>query len=156
MLTGFADSIKQGETISISSSGLNLQDLAGNDDSSLMGFAVTNHSTIDDIGPSVISAATSTDGLTIILTYDEAISAATDVGSDFYVSAGNAVTDQANFTRVTTTTVSGNTLSLVLSNAIASTDDVSIDYDDPTITGGAGVQDLAGNDALPQGLRGHQ
>ena len=74
-------------------------------------------------------------------------SAATDVGSDFYVSAGNAVTDQANFTRVTTTTVSGNTLSLVLSNAIASTDDVSIDYDDPTITGGAGVQDLAGNDA---------
>ena len=40
---------------------------------SLRGFEVINSSAVDGIAPTVISAATSTDGLTIILTYDEAI-----------------------------------------------------------------------------------
>ena len=72
-----------------------VQDSQGNDAASLSSTSVTNNSTVAGTPPTFSSAATSTDGTKVVLTYDEALSATTAAASDFTVTSGgsaNAVT----------------------------------------------------------------
>jgi len=97
----------------------------------------------DTIPPVFVSAATSTDGTTVILTYDEALDATNKAAvSDFTVSVAgndNAVTDVA---------VVGSTVELTLTTAITNGQAVTVSYTDPTPNNDElAIQDAAGNDA---------
>ena len=98
---------------------------------------------VDPVHPLFQSAATSIDGNTIVLVYNEALSATTAVPNDFVVT-NNGVSNQ-----VTAVIVSGSTVELTLATSIKNDEVVSLTYTDPT--GGDDVnaiQDAAGNDAV--------
>ena len=118
------------------------QDSAGNDAASLSSTAVTNNSTVDSVAPVFVSAATSSDGIKVILTYNEALNSTTAATTDFVVSIdGSAAT-------ISSVTVSGSTVELTLATAISIGQTVTIAYNDPTANDDANaVQDAAGNDA---------
>jgi uncharacterized repeat protein (TIGR02059 family) len=97
------------------------------------------------IAPTFISAATSTDGTKIILTYSETLATTTAAGSAFSVITGS------NANAVTGASVSGNTVVLTLTTTITSAQAVTVAYTAPTandtVATNAAVQDIAGNDA---------
>ena len=122
-----------------------IQDPAGNDAANLTNQTVTNASTVpDERAPEFVSAVTSSDGLKIILTFDE------DLDSGNGPVAGNfGVTVQGERRGVSTVTVSGKTVELGLTSAIAGLKAVTVAYTDPTpdVNDTKAIQDLAGNDA---------
>ena len=122
-----------------------IQDPAGNDASSLTDQAVTNASTVpDERAPEFLIAATSSDGLTIVLTFDEELDGGNGPRtSDF------AVTVQGERRNVSTATVSGKTVTLDLGSAITSGETVAVIYTDPTagVDDRNAIQDSVGNDA---------
>ena len=122
-----------------------IQDRTGNDAASLPNQTVTNASTVvDQQAPLFQSATTSSDGETIILTYDETLD------SVFKPSAGNFVVEVHEEPRdISSVNVSGKTVELELSRVINTDQPVTVAYTDPTqnVDDTLAIQDLAGNDA---------
>ena len=122
-----------------------IQDRTGNDAASLPNQTVTNASTVvDQQAPLFQSATTSSDGETIILTYDETLD------SVFKPSAGNFVVEVHEEPRdISSVNVSGKTVELELSRVINTDQPVTVAYTDPTqnVDDILAIQDLAGNDA---------
>ncbi|KWT64832.1 hypothetical protein APV28_4973 [Comamonas testosteroni] len=103
----------------------------------------TQNYTVDTAAPTLVSAVTNTDGSNLVLTYNEPLDPANPpVAGDFVVNVnGSPVT-------VTSVTVSGNTVTLILTTPVAIGDTVTASYTDPTAGNDtAATQDLAGNDA---------
>ena len=122
-----------------------IQDPAGNDAADLIDYEVKNVSAVSDgIPPEFQSVAMSTEGLTITLTYDEALKSANKPAT-----ANFAITVQGERRGVSTVTVSGLTVALGLGTAITSEQVVTVTYTDPTadVDDTNAIQDLAGNDA---------
>ena len=120
-----------------------IQDAAGNDATSLTSSTVNNTvSPPDTTAPSFSSAATSTDGAKVILTYNETLSSTTATASDFTVKVDDST---ATISGVAT---SGSTVELTLSSAVKNGQTVTVAYTDPTSGNDSNaVQDSAGNDA---------
>ena len=96
----------------------------------------------DKTAPTFSSAATSTDGTKIILTYDETLSSTTASTSAFTVSSGGVANP------VTAVAISGSTVELTLTNTIKKSETITVAYSDPTSSNDANaVQDSSGNDA---------
>ena len=126
-----------------------IQDAAGNDAADLSEATVTNESTVDDeIAPEFSSAAISSDGTTITLTYTEILK------SDAGPGATNFVVKVEGETRgVASVRVSGQDVQLRLSTPVTEQQNVTVSYFDPTTGDDANaIQDRAGNDAadLPE------
>ncbi|MDD2547704.1 MAG: SwmB domain-containing protein, partial [Burkholderiaceae bacterium] len=121
-----------------------VQDTAGNDAATLTTQTVTNK-VPDTTSPTFSKAETSTDGTKVILTYNEALSATTAAKEAFTVKIG----DTAN--AVTAVAVSGSTVELTLTSAVANGNSVTVAYAAPTPANAQAsnnaVQDTAGNDA---------
>ena len=123
-----------------------IQDRAGNDAASLS-EDVTNSSTVaDTTAPSFVRAVLSSDGGTIVLTYDEVLDATNTPGSsDFEVTVDEQTVDLSSDSPIT---VRGRTVALGLNSAVTADQDVKVSYDDPTISDDtSAIQDPAGNDA---------
>ena len=124
-----------------------IQDRAGNDAASLS-EAVTNASTVaDTTAPSFVRAVLSSDGGTIVLTYDEVLDAVNTPGtSDFAVTVDE---ESAALSSNSPVTVRGRTVALGLDSAVTADQDVSVTYTDPTdgVNDTYAIQDPAGNDA---------
>ena len=122
-----------------------IQDPAGNDAANLTSQAVTHASTVpDERAPKFVSAATSSDGLTIILTFDEDLDTQNKPRT-----ADFGVTVQGERRDVSTVSVSGKTVELGLGSAVTTGQTVTVTYTDPTadVDDTNAIQDLAGNDA---------
>jgi uncharacterized repeat protein (TIGR02059 family) len=117
-----------------------VKDLAGN---AYAGTSIYDFTTLDTIAPLFTSAVTSIDGLKLILTYGEVLSATTAAASAFTVKAnGIAVT-------VAGVIVSGKTVELNLSPVIQKGQTVTVAYTDPSVANDSNaVQDAVGNDAV--------
>ena len=132
----------EGIFVSYSAAATPIQDIAGNDAANLTDAAVTNNvpepTPSDTTAPAFVIADTTTDGLVIVLDYDEALdSGSTPSDIDFTVSSDTART-------VTGVEISGDTVRLTLDVAIAFEDIVTVSYvSDPA----GAIQDIAGNDA---------
>jgi len=119
-----------------------VKDSAGNKAASLSATSVTNNSTVDQTAPTLVSASTDVAGRTITLTYSETLGGMMAPRGAFAVRVGgvSCSIDGASY--------SGSTVSLGLACSIASGQEVTVAYTDPT--GGndsSAVQDSAGNDA---------
>lgn len=117
-----------------------LQDMAGNDVASIIAQPVTNQ--IDTLAPS-LTRVSFKDAKTLVLTFSEAL-AAQAVAVDAF-----AVSSAGNANRVTAVKVSGSTLELTLSSAVATGEATTLAYTAPAADAtatNAAVQDLVGND----------
>ena len=122
-----------------------IQDAAGNDAANLIDHEITNASTVlDRLAPLFQSAATSSDGAKIILTYDEVLNSAKPPAT-----ANFAVTVQGERRDVSTVAVVGKSVELELGSAITTGQTVFVTYTDPTagVDDDNAIQDRAGNDA---------
>ena len=98
---------------------------------------------LDSTAPSFSSAATSTDGTKVILTYDEALSSTTAAASTF------AVTTAGTANSVTAVAISGSTVELTLTNTVKNDQAVTVAYTDPSASNDTNaIQDAAGNDVV--------
>ena len=123
-----------------------IQDRSGNDAASLS-QAVTNSSTVaDTTAPSFVRAVLSSDGGTIVLTYDEVLDDAnTPSSGDFAVTVDE---QSAALSSSTPVSVRGRTVAVGLDSAVTADQDVSVTYTDPTAgNDNDAIQDPAGNDA---------
>ncbi len=151
-----ATAIGQGQAVTVgytaplasaATSNAAVQDSAGNDAATLAATtSVTNISTaaLDKTAPTFTSAATSADGLKLILTYNEALHATTAAITAFAVKVGGAAAT------VNSVAVNGSTVELTLATAIGQGQAVTVGYTAPlasAATSNAAVQDSAGNDA---------
>ena len=122
-----------------------IQDPAGNDAATLTNQSVANTSTVpDERAPEFESAAVSSDGLTLTLTYDENLDSGNGpVPADFVVSV------EGERRTVSTVTVSGTDVELRMASVITSFLNVAVTYTDPTVgvDDTKAIQDAAGNDA---------
>ena len=123
-----------------------VQDPAGNDAANLVNHMVSNASTVlDGLAPLFQSAATSSDGAKIIMTYDEVLDSANKPATaDFELEVQGERRD------VSAVTVTGKTVELTLGSAITTgADCLPVTYTDPTanVDDTNAIQDRAGNDA---------
>ena len=122
-----------------------IQDPAGNDAATLTNRSVSNTSAVPDVTPpEFVSAAVSSDGLTLTLTYDENLDSGNGPRSaDFVVSV------EGERRTVSTVTVSGTDVALRMASVITSDLTVAVTYTDPTVgvNDTKAIQDAAGNDA---------
>ena len=122
-----------------------IQDVAGNDSASLVDQVVANASTVlDEVAPVFQSAATSSDGAKIILTYDEILDWVLKPAiADF------AITVEGEARGASTVTVTGKTVELGLGAAVKTGQAVTVAYTDPTanVDDTNAIQDRTGNDA---------
>ena len=122
-----------------------IQDPAGNDAASLTDQMVTNASAVpDERAPDFLIAATTADGLMIVLTFDENLDSQNGPRtSDF------AVTVQGERQAASAVSVSGKTVTLDLDSAITTGETVAVIYTDPTagVDDRNAIQDSVGNDA---------
>ena len=122
-----------------------IQDVAGNDSTSLINQMVANASTVlDEFAPEFQSATTSSDGAKIILTYDEILDSANKPAT-----ANFEITVQGEARGASTVTVIGKTVELGLGSAVTTGQVVTVSYTDPTdgVDDTNAIQDRAGNDA---------
>ena len=122
-----------------------IQDPAGNDAASLTGQTVTNASAVpDERAPKFLIAATTSDGLMIVLTFDEDLD-----GQHGPRTSDFGVTVQGERQAASTVTVSGKTVTLELGTAITTGETVAVIYTDPTagVDDRNAIQDSVGNDA---------
>ena len=122
-----------------------IQDPAGNDAATLSNQSVANTSTVPDArAPEYESAAVSSDGLTLTLTFDENLDSGNGPRpADFVVSV------EGERRQVSTATVSGTDVALRMASVITSFLTVAVTYTDPTVgvNDTKAIQDSAGNDA---------
>ena len=140
-------------TTSLALSGGTIKDALGND-ATLTLPATANASAlagskaivIDTTAPVFSSAAVTSDGTQIILTYNSALSATTASTSSFAVTVAGASAT------ISTVATSGSTAVLTMSSRITTGQVVSFTYTDPTAGNDANAtQDIAGNDAATLG-----
>ena len=123
-----------------------IKDTAGNKAISLTSTSATNNSTVpggggSDVTPPVFqSAAISTNGLSLVLTYDETLSSTTATTSDFEVNVNSSPVT------VNAVTASGSAVTLTLAVAIQDGQTVAISYTQPA--GTDAIKDTAGNKAI--------
>jgi uncharacterized repeat protein (TIGR02059 family) len=113
------------------------------------GAAASLATTLTDTTPPVLqSAATSTDGRSLILVYNETLdNVNTPALNAFTVLTGTPPTPNA----VTALSVSGNVVTLTLTNAITAGAGINLAYADATPNNDMrAIQDVAGNDAATQ------
>jgi uncharacterized repeat protein (TIGR02059 family) len=105
-----------------------VQDAVGNDAATLVATTVTNSvaAPADITAPVFQSAATSTDGTKVILTYNEALSATTAAVGAFNVTTGG------NANAVTAVAVNGSTVVLTLTTAVTNGQAITVAYTDPS------------------------
>jgi uncharacterized repeat protein (TIGR02059 family) len=125
-----------------------IQDAVGNDSVSLATTNVTNNSTVDTIGPSLVSSRLDGTGTILTLTYDELIlnSAGATPGVGDYVVKADGQTIS-----VTNIAIDGLKVTLTLSPRVYPDQIKTVEYIAPTVnsgTGNAALQDAAGNDSL--------
>jgi uncharacterized repeat protein (TIGR02059 family) len=123
-----------------------MQDSAGNDVASFTAASqsVTNGSTMDTTGPTLVSRAVNAAGTKVILTYNEALNATTAASSAF------AVTVAGSSRTVSSVAVVGSTVELTLASVVERNHAVTVAYTAPasnTATSNLAVQDTIGNDA---------
>jgi uncharacterized repeat protein (TIGR02059 family) len=116
-----------------------IQDLAGNKAISLPITSATNGST-DTTPPVYQSAAISTNGLSLVLTYDESLSSTTATTSAFVVNVNSAPVT------VNAVTATGLEVTLTLAVAIQDGQTVAFAYTQPG--GTDAIKDTAGNKAI--------
>jgi uncharacterized repeat protein (TIGR02059 family) len=98
---------------------------------------------IDTTAPTISSAALNSSGTSIVLTYNETLSATTAASSAF------AISDSGTAVSVSSVTASGSTVTLALASTINIGRVVTLSYTDPTGSDDANaIQDSAGNDAI--------
>ena len=96
----------------------------------------------DTTAPSFSSAATSTDGAKVILTYNEVLSSTTAASSDFLVEVDGVTAT------ISDVAISGSTVELTLGSAVSSGQSVTVAFTDPTSNNDSNaIQDTSGNDA---------
>jgi uncharacterized repeat protein (TIGR02059 family) len=141
------------DTTSLALSGGTIKDALGNDatltlpaTSNASSLAGSKAIVIDTTAPVFASAAVTSDGTQIVLTYNSALSAATASTSSFVVTvAGSAAI-------ISTVATSGSTAVLTMSSRITTGQVVSFTYTDPTAGNDANAtQDTVGNDAATLG-----
>jgi uncharacterized repeat protein (TIGR02059 family) len=123
-----------------------IQDVYGNDAISINTTSITNTSTavVDRAVPVFQSAATTTNGTQIVLTYNEALSSTTALPADYTITL-NGMTFSP-----TAVSVSGSTVTLTVGTNIVAGESVSVSYTAHTSSGSttnSAIQDLSGNDA---------
>ena len=97
---------------------------------------------IDAWSPVYSSAAVSTDGRKIVLTYNETLNSTTAASSAF------TITVASTSATITSVAVSGSTIELTMARRITVSQAVTLAYADPTSGNDANaIQDIAGNDA---------
>ena len=124
-----------------------IQDRSGNDAASLSETVANDSTVADTTAPSFVRAVLSSDGGTIVLTYDEVLDAVrTPVAGVFVVTVDE---QPAALSSGTPVSVRGRTVNLGLANAVTADQDVSVTYTDPTdgVNDTNAIQDPAGNDA---------
>ncbi len=128
-----------------------LQDAAGNDTASF-------NQTLDTTAPSLVSANTGSDGLSVRLAYNDSLlspsSSSTPAIPAVAASAFKVFKSQGVEVVVSSVTVLNNEVSLVLASALSGTDTVTVFYVAPTANIGvanAALQDSTGNDAAALG-----
>ncbi|MEO0989189.1 MAG: SwmB domain-containing protein, partial [Cyanobacteria bacterium J06639_14] len=125
-------------TVDYTPGGTPVQDEAGNDAIALSAQAVTNNTAEPDTIAPVLQTAV-IDGMSLVLSYDEALDGASDpVVGDYVVSVNGVAAG------VSTVDADGTTVNLSLLTAVNAGDTVTVDY----TPGGTPVQDIAGNDAI--------
>jgi uncharacterized repeat protein (TIGR02059 family) len=133
-------------TASAATTNAAVQDTGGNDAATLAATtAVTNISTADKTAPAFTSATTSADGLKVILTYNEPLSATTAAKTAFAVKVDGVIAT------ISSVAVNGSTVELTLATSIGAGQAVTVGYKAPTAsaaTTNAAVQDTGGNDAV--------
>jgi uncharacterized repeat protein (TIGR02059 family) len=103
----------------------------------------------DTVAPQLLSAATSSDGKTIVLSYNEALGTSVPAASSMAVSVGSGTVAVSKVARGS----DGQSLELTLASAITSPQTVSVSYTAPAAVLSGGVdfstatKDLAGNRA---------
>ena len=98
---------------------------------------------VDTFAPQFDSAAVSSDGSKIILTYNESLSSTTSATSAF------AVTTDGSTNTVSAVAIDGSTVELTLNATVQNDQTVTVAYTDPSSSNDANaVQDSAGNDAV--------
>ncbi|MSZ56128.1 MAG: hypothetical protein F2594_02215, partial [Actinobacteria bacterium] len=124
-----------------------IQDIAGNDASSLATTTVSNNSTVDQTAPIFSSANLASNGLTLTLNYNETLRDPRALPGAFTV--------LVNGSPATVSSVAANgatsTVVLTLSSPVGSGRAVTIAYDAPAVDAGtsnSAIQDTAGNDAV--------
>ena len=119
-----------------------IQDSAGNDAATLSSTAVTNNSSVAGTAPTFVSAAISTDGTKLLLTYSETLFSTTAGPSAF------SVTTDGNANAVVAVAVSGSTVELTLTDSVKNDQTVTVAYSDPSgANDNNAIQDSHGNDA---------
>ena len=134
VVAGLANAVTTGQEVTVTytdpSTGDDssaIQDPAGNDAATLTDQAATNASTVPDgRAPEFVNAATSADGATIILTFDEILDSQRGPRT-----ANFGVTVQGEGREASTVTVNGKTVELGLGVAITTGQVVSVAYTDP-------------------------
>ena len=97
----------------------------------------------DVLAPVFQSAATTTDGTKVILTYNETLSNTTAAASAF------AVTDGGSAVTVSSVAVSGSTVELTMDSTLQVGTAITVAYTDPSGSDDANaIQDAAGNDSV--------
>ena len=117
-------------------------DTAVNATLSHTGAAADADHKVDGVRPTLLTAATSNTGATIILTFSETLRKTTALSGAFAVTVNTASRD------VESVAVNGEELTLTLASAVAHGETVTVGYTDPgTGDDWRAVQDLAWNDA---------
>lgn len=125
-----------------------IQDSAGLDAIGIKSATVTNNSTLtgpDLTAPVFQSAAVSSDGTKIVLTYDEALGATVAIAKAFTITVAKKPLV------ATSVAASGSTIELSLASTIKSSQAVTLSYKAPKSDAGTNnlaTQDTAGNDAI--------
>lgn len=122
-----------------------IQDTAGNDAISRLSQSASNSSTLDLTAPVFSSAAVSSAGTLLTLTYNETLFATTAPTSAFTVTAGGVTQT------ISSLSISTSTLRLSLASAIERGVVVTVSYAAPTPDGtnsNSAIQDAAGNDSI--------
>ena len=121
-----------------------IQDRAGNDADSLTPQDVTNSSTVaDTTPPRFVRAVMSTDGGSIVLTYNEVLDDSNQPATTAFT-----VTAAGQSAVISSVDVGGRDVAVNLTNTVASGAVVKVTYGDPTSNNDTNaIQDRAGNDA---------
>ena len=122
--------------------GGSIRDKAGNDAVLNIAPSVLSDHKVDGVKPVLQTAAVT--GTTLILTYDEALD---NTGSSSLASAFTVALATGTAPTVSTVAVSGQAVTLTLSQAVLSEDMVTLSYTAPTGTDATPIRDIVGNAA---------
>ncbi len=117
-----------------------LADASGNEVASFSDQAVDNN-TADTTAPA-LDGNPAMDGVTLVLTFDEALAAAANLAS----SAFTAKVGGSSVGLGGSPTISGKTVTLTLASAVAPGDSVTVSYDKPTSDNNNRLEDASGNE----------